>query len=87
VVDATNVRLQQHNINVTAGYAHAEQKIATFMRICHIDSLDFVTNQRLQHGPALPAGDRAKAQRLLRNLPPPDVFRADRRPENVVCGH
>jgi hypothetical protein len=44
VVAATNARLQQHNINITSGDAHAEQKMATFMRICHINSLDFVIN-------------------------------------------
>jgi hypothetical protein len=44
LVDATNARLQLKGINVSSSSVHAEQKMATYMRVCHVDAVDFVIN-------------------------------------------
>ena len=44
LVAATNARLQLKNLFLSSSSVHAEQKMATYMRVCHVDTVDFVIN-------------------------------------------
>jgi hypothetical protein len=70
LVAATNARLQRIGVNVSGSSVHAEQKMATYMRICHVDTVDFVINNNYICDAAPNACDKvleyllAPAQRL-----------------------